>query len=160
MEYPWLGPVVTTAWLIPHLCFSANQVPVREDLVLILASGVIGYLLDSTLVLLGFMTFPEATRLGWPSTVWMVALWMGFAATFNGCMSWLKGRYLLGILAGAIFAPLAYRAGVYLDALEFDQGVLSLAAVALAWSLAMAVLLYLQARLSATSIATGRVRSS
>lgn len=161
MEYPWFGPIVIAAWLIPHLYFSANKVPAREDLVLILASAAIGYLLDSILVLAGFMTFPESTRLGWPSTLWMVALWMGFAATLNGCMSWLKGRYLLGILTGAIFAPLAYRAGVYFDALKLDHGGLSLAAVALTWSLAMAMLLYLQARLSAMSTTTGQaVRSA
>ena len=44
-------------------------------------------------------------------------MWIGFAATINHSGSWIKKRYLIAILLGAIFGPLNYLVGDKMDEL-------------------------------------------
>ena len=101
---------------------------------------MLGWLADSCLVLTGLIAFPAYTHLGGPSPVWMVALWVAFAATLRHSLGWLRGRWLLGAVLGAIGGPLAYLSGQALGAvaLHGEAGVL---AVAVQFALATPLLL-------------------
>jgi len=74
-------------------------------------AGAAGYTADSVLVLTGVLRFPPHAVLGWPSTVWMVALWVLQAAVLGGALSWMQRRFILAAIVGVIGGPLAYLAG-------------------------------------------------
>ena len=142
---PWLGVLVMTALLSLHLFLTANR---TQELCFILVTGLLGTSLDSLLMLSGLYTFTDHT-LSWLCPVWLTALWMGFASTLNHSMRWLRGRYRLACLFGAVGGPLSYYAGVRLGALSFvpstGAAMMVLAAV---WSLVVPGLLWLASTMS------------
>jgi hypothetical protein len=142
---PWLGPVVVAAFGALHLWATPAGRPRAGQAWLLGLAAVIGYAADSALVLTGVLSFPPHASLGWPSSAWMVALWVAQAATLTGAMSWLADRYLLGAAFGALGGPLAYLAGVRLGAaiLGGPSQATSLLLVAIEWALAMPLLLWI-----------------
>jgi len=137
--WPVLGPLVTGVWIALHLsAMGANKV---TEIWILLTAAAFGYAADSLLVLLGFIDFPKYAQLGGPSPLWMVALWVSFAATLRHALRWIEGRYLLGALLGAIGGPLAYRAGEALGAISIPSELSGLSAVSVEWMLAMPLLL-------------------
>ncbi|MGB5202220.1 MAG: DUF2878 domain-containing protein, partial [Sedimenticolaceae bacterium] len=81
---------------------------------------------------------------------WIVAMWMGFATTLNVSLGWLKGRYWLAALFGAVGGPLAYLAGAKLGGITLISSEAALTALALGWATIMPLLMYLAARLDGT----------
>lgn len=139
--WPWAGVIYALTWLAVHSLAAGNGG--GEALRLALAAAAIGYIVDSALVLSGAIAFPESTRLGWPSPLWMAALWLMFSMTLRHSLGWLRGRYLLAALLGAVGGPLAYWAGEQLDAIDITSGI-GTGSVALAWVLGMAALLRIE----------------
>ena len=105
-----------------------------------LGAGVLGGVTDSILVWSGAMAFPESAGPGFPTTLWMIALWINFAAALRHCMGWLCGRFVLATVFGAIGGPLAYLAGSKFGALEIH----SLLTIVVAWLLVMPGLLLIE----------------
>lgn len=139
---PWLGPIVGLAFLGARALACRPAIPWLR---LVLASGALGYLLDSLLVLSGALTFPPHTALGGPSTIWMVMLWLAFAATLRGSFAWIQGRYGAAFLLGVVFGPLSYYAGAQLGAVDLSRGPLfALVSVGAVWGLAMPLLVWLE----------------
>lgn len=153
---PLLGPAFAILWLPIHILATKSSAGI--ELKLIVAAGVVGYLLDSALVLGGWISFPAQAELGMPSTVWMVTLWLAFAATLRHVLAWLRGRYVLAALLGMILGPFAYWGGSQLGAIMLPDLTQSLLAISIEWLIAMPVLLailgYLE-RSHATRLRTG-----
>ena len=63
----------------------------------------------------------------------MIALWLNFAATLNVSMAWLRGRYLLAALFGALGGPLAYYSGAKLGATTGLPTPCGMLVLAVAW---------------------------
>ena len=144
--HPWLGVVVGLVAIIVHLMMSSNAV---FELLLCVSCGVLGYIFDSTLLAGDFIRFPTYTHLGPLSPLWMVMLWVCFATTMNVSMSWMKGRYVIACVMGVIAGPLSYLAGVRLGALELGANHnASIIAIAMAWGIAMPVLLLINLQIS------------
>lgn len=140
--YPLAGVAYALAWLLAH---HWRTRPGRlHELVLVLASALFGYAVDSILVMGGVIAFPAYARLGQPSTLWMVCLWLMFAMTLRHSLGWLRGRYLLAAAAGALLGPLAYWAGSRLGAIELREAVGPMVAVGAAWAASMVGLLRLE----------------
>lgn len=112
---PWLGPAAVALVVAIHLVLTDNR---PGETKLLLAAGILGFLFDTALVATG--TFlPVQHLLPRPfSPPWMVSLWLNFAATLNVSLAWLRGRYLLAVLFGAVGGPLAYYGGARLGATE------------------------------------------
>lgn len=142
---PWVGVIFVAGWT---LCLLVNNESWRIDLKLMLAAAMIGYVLDSTLVLLGIISFPPAASIGWPTTWWMVALWVNLAATLRYSLSWLLGHRHIAAILGSLAGPLAYYAGYKLDAISISAQPYALAIIGLEWLLAMPLLLWLAAWLT------------
>lgn len=114
---------------------------------MLVLSGLVGYVADSILVLAGVLRFPAQAVLGWPSTAWMVALWVLQAAVLGGAMSWMRDRFVLAAVVGAIGGPLAYLAGVRTGAAVFGSSQLAaLTAIAAMWTVAMPLLVWMERR--------------
>lgn len=150
--YPFLGPIIAFLWLWLHLSKRLGDSPAAPhstnnrsiEVRLLAASACIGFVLDSLLVLAGAMQFPEHVGFALPTTPWMLALWAAFATTLRHSMNWLRHRYILGTFAGAVFGPLAYRAGEALSAISIEASPLAWLGIACVWALAIPTLLWLR----------------
>ena len=153
----WLGPVAVVAWVS---AYSIWQKCARAEAPLWLGAGLLGAMTDSLLVWSGAMAFPESAGPGFPTTPWMVALWINFAAALRHCMGWLCGRFVLATVFGAIGGPLAYLAGSKFGALEIH----SLPAIVVAWLLVMPGLLLIEmntrSRSGAGSGQSGKIKGA
>ena len=144
---PWLGPVAVAVYVAAYLrTIPPGPARSRHGQVL-LQAGAVGYAADSVLVLSGVLTFPARAVLGWPSTVWMVALWVLQAAVLGGAMSWLRNRFVIAAAVGAVGGPLAYLAGERTGAAVLGPTTAgALAAVAVEWALGMPLLVWMEKR--------------
>lgn len=142
---PWLGLLFAAVWLPLHILATKSSMVVETKL--ILAAGALGYLLDSVVVLTGWMSFPIQAQLGAPTTLWMVTLWLGFAATLRHVLGWIRGRYVIAAILGAIAGPFAYWSGSKLGAVVLTDMLPSLLIVGVEWLVAMPLLLLLVSRL-------------
>lgn len=149
---PLLGPAFAALWLPLHIRAAGQAGGI--ELRLILAAGALGYLLDSALVLAGWLSFPPQAELGMPSTVWMVTLWLGFAATLRHALGWLRGRYVIAVLLGIVLGPFAYWGGSELGAVVLTDTLPSLLAVSLEWMVAMPSLLLMLAFLERSAVSS------
>ena len=120
--YPWFGSGVALLAILLHLSLVSN--PGREA-TLVLLVGLLGALLDSLLVSLGWLDFPSGQLLPGTAPHWIIAMWMAFATVLNVSLGWMRGRYGLAVLLGAVAGPLAYYAGAELgagDAAGYSSG--------------------------------------
>lgn len=140
----WLGPAAVAAFAAVHL--SRVAAPGR-DLRLGLALLLLGVVLDSLWTAAGLLRFERSGPFLGLLPLWIGALWVNFALTLYHSLAWMRGRYLLGALLGAISGPLSYWAGVRLGALGFHPDVWpSLLVLAGSWAVALPVALLLAER--------------
>lgn len=86
----------------------------RRELLLILAAGCYGLLLDQVLFFAGVLTAP-----GGNAPLWLSALWPVFACTLLHAFAGLRRRPLLASVVGAVGGYGSYRLGAALSAVEF-----------------------------------------
>jgi hypothetical protein len=140
------GPRVMFFLMVAH-CLLASR-PLREAGVVVLA-GVLGTTLDSVQMAMGHLAFDGGIWLPGLVPLWMTALWVGFGSLFSQSLHWLRGRYLLGALLGAIGGALAYLGGARLGALTLHPDTVRvMAAVALQYAVATPILIRLSMVLS------------
>jgi hypothetical protein len=75
-------------------------------------------------------------------------MWALFATTINLSMGWLKGRWALSVLMGAVFGPLAFIGGEKLGAVVFLDSTLSIITLSVGWGLLMPLLLWTAERIN------------
>lgn len=146
--WPWLGTAFALVLIVIHIRRAAQP---RQEAILVAGVGLIGFIIDSGLLVFGFTQFPSGSL--YPNTAphWIVAMWMLFATTLNVSMSWLHGRYPLAAVLGAVGGPLAYYAGFKLDAVTFPRSLLAgLIALAIVWTFIMPLLMRLAKRWNGT----------
>ena len=146
---PWAGPLVVLAVIALHLSQVRRPLP---ELRLIGLAMALGLLVDSLLLATGWLSYPAGLWLSgpWQSSLapyWIVAMWALFATTLNVSMGWLRGRPLLAVLMGAVGGPLSYLAGEELGGIELTEPVAALSALAVAWAVAMPLLMKAAERL-------------
>ena len=137
---PWLGPLAMIPTLAIHLALQDDR---RGEVKLLLAAGLLGLVFDTAFVAGGVFTplqhlFPRPF-----SPPWMICLWLNFAATLNVSMAWLRGRYLLAALFGAIGGPMAYYSGAKLGATEALPTTTGMLLLAIGWGIMTPLLVWL-----------------
>ncbi|MBD8527507.1 DUF2878 domain-containing protein [Pseudomarimonas arenosa] len=142
--YWWLGPLAVCL-------FAGYQIGVgpdrRADLLILAACAVLGFLVDSLWVQLGWMQF--ASPLPWAhlAPVWIVAMWIGFALTLNHSLAGFKKRLWLAAAFGLVGGPLAYYAAARAwSAVAIAEGAGPYIGLALAWGVLTPLLLLLAER--------------
>ena len=154
---PWLGVIVVALAVTFHL-FGAMK-PVSE-LLLILSAVAVGAVWDSLLVGFGWLIYPSGILIEYTAPYWIVALWAGFATTFNVSLAWFKTRLLMSALLGALGGPLAYLAGERLGAVEFSSQIAAMVALALGWAVIMPLMMCLARRLNGIEVESGKPASA
>lgn len=140
---PWLGPLVVLAVATLHLLRVKRP---RRELILMVIAMAIGLVADSLLVVSGWLSYPAGNWLPGFAPYWIIAMWALFATTLNVSMRWMRSRFVLALLMGAVGGPLSYLAGAQLGAMTLLQPVMALAALAVIWAVAMPLLTLLAAR--------------
>ncbi len=112
------GPLVAFVFAVIVLGFGGKS---RTDLRLIPLVLAIGLIADSAWIALGWLDYSAP----WPSSgfapAWILGIWLAFALTLNHSLDFLKRRYAMAALLGAIGGPLAYwSAARGLGAVRFD----------------------------------------
>ena len=126
--------------VIAHLFFCAQ--PLNEAR-LALAAVVVGVVVDSSLQWAGVITF-WGWSLGACSPFWLWLLWGLFALTLPHSLSFLKNLpHWLHALLGAVLGPLTYYAGAQLGAAQWAGRPVDGLALAVAWALALPLLVQL-----------------
>ncbi len=134
--HPHWGPLTAGVFLLLHLTMTVDA---RDQTGLILGAAALGFAADSVLSGLGAFSFHGNEPGEWLSPLWMVALWMAFAATLRSSLGWLLGRPWLAALLGAVGGPLSYLAGARLGAIDL-KGTWALFVVGLVWAAATPLL--------------------
>ncbi|MFO0855812.1 MAG: DUF2878 domain-containing protein [Phycisphaerales bacterium] len=140
----WFGCVLSAAkgyWWMPPICavfVCAAYLLMREDMIANVRTlaiiVVIGTVIDLVLwraKIVGFAQ-PQANFIS--IAAWFASLWASFATTLRLSMSWLRSRYVVSAIFGAIGGPLAYLAGERLGALILPSKTLSLIVLAGEWA--------------------------
>lgn len=138
--HAWVGPVAVAVLIAVHLGIARER---RGEWKLLASSLPIGLVVNTVLQTTGSVMAPG------PATgpAWLLALWPLFATVFNESMSWMRGRYALGLAFGAVGAPLSYWGGERAGALQLgDHALAWIPLVILTWSAAMVALLWLQSK--------------
>lgn len=140
-DLTYLGPAMMIIFLIVHYFLFVTDI---RELYLVAIFGVIGTLIDSLMFLSGsFIYSGSYTPDIFVAPLWITAMWAGFSATVNHSMSWLKGKWLLMVVAGIVFGPVAYFTGEKFGAIEFHLSFLSsVIVIAIVWGLSMPLIYY------------------
>jgi hypothetical protein len=141
---PWLGTLIACMIVTYHV-YRSNQ-PDRELLLIVLAI-IIGLVWDSLLVWMQLLSYASGM---WSENLaphWIIALWALFATTLNVSLNWLKGRWVIAVISGAIAGPLAYYAGHRLGAVFFSDTSTALLYLGAGWAVFVPVLVWLAQRL-------------
>ena len=140
---PWFGILVTTAVVVTHVLRA--PIPTAE-LKLVLLSLGLGLVFDSLLVWQGWLQYSSGMVFSNIAPYWIVALWGLFATLLNISLRWMRDRWVLAIVFGAVGGPAAYYGGLRLGALEFGNMPAGLLALAIGWALLTPLLLALSSR--------------
>ncbi|MFT7617604.1 MAG: hypothetical protein ACI97A_001243 [Planctomycetota bacterium] len=139
---PWRGPICIGIFALLHITFIS---PRRLEVIRLLAAAAFGFVADTLLISAGILQFGVGHETLPPA--WMVTLWVLFMTTLPVTMPWLRKRYLIGALVGAIAGPVCYFAGAKLGALDIGSSELwSTSLISLEWLIATPVLIYLTER--------------
>jgi hypothetical protein len=119
----------------------------RRELMLVLLAAALGAAFESALIASGWVRMPASALAANLTPLWMVALWATFATTLNVSLRSLRKHLVLASLLGAVGAPLAYRAGAGLGALQWVHVLPAMLAIGLAWGILTPLLLISARRL-------------
>lgn len=139
-QMPWLGVAAVVAIVAWHLT-QAKQV--KKELQLLIIALVIGGTFDQIMLNHQLITYQAH---GWSSMlvpVWILALWAEFVTVLNVSLRWMKGRWLIAVLFGAIGGPLAYMGAEKLGAVTLNHLPISYIALSVGWACLTPLLLKL-----------------
>jgi hypothetical protein len=137
---PWFGILVTTAVVVTHVLRAPMP---KAELQLVFLALVLGLVFDSLLVWQGWLQYSSGIVFPNVAPYWIVALWGLFATLLNISLRWMRGRWTLAIVFGAVGGPAAYYGGLRLGALEFGNMPAGLLALAIGWAMLTPLLLAL-----------------
>jgi hypothetical protein len=158
MQALWFGAVIGAAkqqlWLAPVLLMGFAFWELRPgrrvygDFQLMLVAVLIGLILDTTWVRLGWLEFAASWAFSERAPLWILLLWAGLALTLNHSLAWLQSRLVLAALLGGVSSPLSYLAAARLGAVTIvtESGVW-LVGLGLSWAVALPLLLWLASHL-------------
>ena len=140
-----LGMIIALGIVIYHVVSQANSI---NELKLVLVAVVIGLFWETWVLSLSILQYPSHPEASFWAPYWLIMMWALFATTINLSMGWLKGRWVLSVLMGAVFGPLAFIGGEKLGAVAFLDSTLSIITLSVGWGLLMPLLLWIAERIN------------
>jgi hypothetical protein len=150
--YPLLGTAASIGAVAWRMAWAQQR---WAELQLILLAGLVGGAWENLLTGLDWVRYQGAEPAGL-APLWIIALWLAFATTFNVSLRWLRPRPVLSALLGLIGGPLAWWGGARLGALELVDRDFALVMIGLGWAALMPLLLAAAAWLEASALSQAR----
>ncbi|MGV6817228.1 MAG: DUF2878 domain-containing protein [Thiotrichales bacterium] len=139
----WAGPLFVAVVVAIHLNLATSII---QETKLIFATLAIGTAWDSLLVSTNLLQYQHGMLHPELAPHWIIAMWALFATTLNVSLRWLRGRWILAVIFGAVGGPLAYYAGYRLGAVAMPDMAFALLALAAGWAVIMPLLLWISAQ--------------
>jgi hypothetical protein len=139
-QLPWLGVIVVAVIVTWHLTQAKQAKP---EVILLLIALLIGGTYDQFMLSSGLVSYQAH---GWSSSlvpVWILALWAVFVTILNVSLKWMREKWLVAILFGAIGGPLAYVGAEKLGAVSLNHLPATYIALAAGWAILTPLLLAL-----------------
>ena len=145
----WVGIAFVAALLALHLRQARQP---NLELRLVVSVVVLAAPWETLLIRTGLIAYPHGAL--WTGFVppWLLALWVLFAIQVNVLFRWLRGRWWLAMMLGAIAGPLSFRAGAALGAAHISDMAAALGVLAVGWALWMPLLVWMGERNDGTGI--------
>ena len=140
---PLLGMASVGVAIGWHLMVSERALP--EACLVLLAMGI-GLVVESLQHLAGTIVYASSAPHAVLAPAWIVSLWGLFAMALNVSLRWLRHRGWLAALLGAVCGPLSFASGVRMGAARFVEVRPALLILALAWAIALPLLVWLSIR--------------
>ena len=131
-QMPWLGVIVVLAVITWHLSQASQP---KLELILLLVAVIIGGIYDQLMQSSSLLVYQSH---GWSESIvpaWILALWAVFVTTLNVSLRWMRGKWLVAILFGAIGGPLAYIGAEKLGAVTLGNLPWSYVALSVGWAI-------------------------
>lgn len=141
---PWLGVAFALVIIALHLRLATR--PGIELRLLLVVAGL-GSLWDGLLVGSGLLAYPSGMVAAWLPPIWMMTLWLVFATTLNVALRWLRGRWVLAALFGAVGGPVAFYTGSQLGGVVFVDIAAALPIIGAGWLVMTPIFVWLGERL-------------
>jgi hypothetical protein len=144
----WLGPLLVIITVPLQIRLLTQDY--RAEILFVFICGISGFLLE-TLMIAGSIYTPVTMGWGPICPPWMAALWFNFAMLVSISLTWLKGKHTAAAILGGLAGPVAYWGGEKLGALTLAPNLLTgYLPLAVAWTLALPLLVSLHSRLTVT----------
>jgi hypothetical protein len=114
--YVWIGPGVLVTWSLFH--FVLSSAGRLTDLCLLVSAVSSGWVLDSLVLSMGWVSYSESPGHDSVVPAWMAVLWAGYALTFNHSLKRLHNRVALAACLGAAGGPVAFFAGSQFEVVQ------------------------------------------
>lgn len=150
-----LGSGIAVLLIAIHLSKVANP---RAELYLVAVAIVIGFFWESLLLSQQWLAYAGSTTGSILAPYWLVVMWALFAITINVSMAWMKNRWFLAVVMGAVFGPMAFIAGEKLGAVEFLDNQRALIALSCGWAVLMPLILWLADKINGLSQIEGKTQ--
>lgn len=138
---PMLGPLCAAGVIGLHLALTTRR---WREAALVAAVAVIGFALDSAQVRFGVFAPLHADTDLRIVPLWFVAMWANFATLLTGPLGWLRGRYVLAGVLGAVGGPLSYEAGARIGAISWTTDwIVALSSIAMEWAFVTPLLVWM-----------------
>ena len=137
-QLPWLGVIVVAVIVAWHL-LQAKQA--KPEIILLVLALLIGGMFDQLMLMNGLISYQAH---GWSISLlpaWILALWAVFVTILNVSLRWMRGKWLVAILFGAIGGPLAYIGAEKLGAVTLNALPMSYVALSVGWGILTPLLL-------------------
>lgn len=148
-QLPLWGTAAVGAALAWHLAVSARPAEEAKLFGLVCA---IGFVVETGNVALGHVAYPSGQPVANLAPYWMVALWGLLAIALNVTMRWMKGRYVLAAMLGAVAGPASFVSGVKLGGAQFVHMTPALVTMTCSWAVLMPALVWLSMRFDGVAV--------
>nr|WP_301334564.1 DUF2878 domain-containing protein [Variovorax dokdonensis] len=142
--YEAVGCAVVLAVMAWHLALAAR--PLREAALLLVVT-FFGLLAEAAQAHLDAFRYVGAVAPGDQPPLWLVLLWPLLGCMLNVSLRWMRGRYLLAAVCGAIAGPLAFFGGARLGAAQIHDASILWLAQAIGWAALMPLFVAVASRL-------------
>ena len=120
-NFDYVGPILTLVFIVVHLNIVAES---RKELILILCCGFLGLIVESLYLYFNFISYEGyLISESFMPPLWIVCIWIALATTINHSMVFLKNKWIVTGICGAIFGPICYFAVMKFNILHFHFSV-------------------------------------
>lgn len=139
----YIGPAVAVSYFILHFIIVKDKFKEFKNL---LFCVFIGFIFESILLYLGFLEYKSMMNSS-VIPIWVIILWAGYSLTVFHSFQYIKGRYFLSLIIGALFAPLIHISGAKTGAVVLNYSIAtSYFVLMFMWSIALPLMNYISVK--------------